>query len=299
MNWAKIIALLVFCTVNLRAQNPPPPQTARQALLEMFFGKSPKSLERHLPPALLAELRRGGAATVGLVLAKFSSLPGEITAGGGKIETFEAGPNIVVGENPEQHQRVEIAVERDDLSGDEDEIEISVHVYKDEQPVALPVLPRITFLMKEEEHVWRLNQITLAGQVPLADPDFVKNLAKDLRRNAGLDTETPYGAIRTIVLAEESYKAEYRRGYACSLADLGGTGPGEPDQHHAQLIDQELASGKKAGYVFAITNCSGSPATRFRITATPQELGAAFCADQTGDVQVSRDGDPANCGKRP
>ncbi len=51
MNWAKIIALLVFGSVNLWTQNAPPPQTARQALIEMFFGKSPKGAMEILPTA--------------------------------------------------------------------------------------------------------------------------------------------------------------------------------------------------------------------------------------------------------
>lgn len=299
MNWAKIIALLVFSTVNVWAQNPPPPQTARQALLEMFFGKSPKALERHLPPALLAELRKGGAATVSTMLAKLSSLPGEIAAQTGKIETFEAGPNILIGEEPERHRRVEVTVERDDLSGDEDEIEISVHVYEDEQPVQLPVVPRITFLMKEDEGLWRLNELTLAGHVPLSDPEYVKGFVKELRRSAGMaDTSSAYGAVRTLLTAEKIYQSTYpQRGFTCAIADLGGSGTGTPDPHHAMVIDDELASGKKNGYTYAITNCTGTPATTYRITATPEDPGQpALCADQSGAMSVAADGNPAHCG---
>ena len=41
-------------------------------------------------------------------------------------------------------------VEHDNLAGEEDEIELSVHDYKDGQPQFLPVVPRLIFSFKQE-----------------------------------------------------------------------------------------------------------------------------------------------------
>ena len=50
MNWAKIIAFLAVSVVaSAQTQPTPPPQTARQAVLEMLLGKSPNAFQKHLP----------------------------------------------------------------------------------------------------------------------------------------------------------------------------------------------------------------------------------------------------------
>ena len=41
--------VLIFASLSASAQ--PAPQTARQALLEMFFSKTPGTFEKHLPQA--------------------------------------------------------------------------------------------------------------------------------------------------------------------------------------------------------------------------------------------------------
>jgi hypothetical protein len=79
------------------------------------------------------------------------------------LETFDAGPTLVLIQDPQQHQRVEVTVEPDDLSENEDEIEVSIHLYKDEQLQPLPILPRLTFRMQEKNKIWRLNEFTIAG----------------------------------------------------------------------------------------------------------------------------------------
>jgi hypothetical protein len=57
-----LIALICLVANLATSQTPPPPQTARQALIEMFFGTGPNHLEKHLPDvtrnALKKSLRR-------------------------------------------------------------------------------------------------------------------------------------------------------------------------------------------------------------------------------------------------
>lgn len=113
-------------------------------------------------------------------------------------------------------------------------------------------------------------------------------------------------SIHTIINSESMYESNYpTNGFACSLAALGGDPKtGAPTPQAAQLIQPDLASGFKSGYIFTITNCSKVNAggtdriTGYSITAVPQTVGTtgdrAYCADQSGIIKF----DPAggsNC----
>jgi type IV pilus assembly protein PilA len=113
-------------------------------------------------------------------------------------------------------------------------------------------------------------------------------------------------SIHTIINAQNMYESNYpTNGYACSMAALGGDPKsGAPSATSAQLIQPDLASGVKSGYIFTITNCSKvnlggtDRITGYSITAVPETVGAtgdrAFCADQSGIIKF----DPAgstNC----
>ena len=102
------------------------------------------------------------------------------------------------------------------------------------------------------------------------------------------------------------YEADYpASGFACSLAALGGNPEsGAPTLAAAQVLQPDLASGYKSGYVFSITNCSKTRVAgrdhvkSFTVTAVPETLGKTgdrgFCIDQTGTPEF----DPAggtNC----
>jgi prepilin-type N-terminal cleavage/methylation domain-containing protein len=66
------------------------------------------------------------------------------------------------------------------------------------------------------------------------------------------------GSLRAINVAEVSYQTAYpAKGYAGSLAALGGTDPCTPSAETACLIDPDLSTGIKAGYTFAATG--GTP----------------------------------------
>ena len=104
--------------------------------------------------------------------------------------------------------------------------------------------------------------------------------------------------MRTILTAENTYKNTYGlTGYTCTLSDLDGFGGGEPNEHQAMLISSSLASGKRLGYVFSLSGCSGSPASVFRLSAVPgNSFGrSAYCSDQSGAIRSSTDGNPATC----
>ena len=113
-------------------------------------------------------------------------------------------------------------------------------------------------------------------------------------------------SIQTIITAQNMYESNYpTNGFACALTALGGDPKsGAPSPTAAQLIQPDLASGLKSGYIFNISNCTKINAggtdriTGYSITATPQTVGStgdrAYCSDQSGIIKF----DPAggsNC----
>jgi hypothetical protein len=288
------------------------PQTARQALLEMFFSKTPGMLVKHLPAATRDALEKSGALAN---LQQYSLLASQMQAQGQNFQTFETGSVLLSGEEPKTGQKIEVTVENDALRADEDDIELSFLTYKNGQVQRTPFMPRITFSMKQEARVWKLNEISITIRLPLADPDLLKAITEGMkaRQNASVSvtpsrqTVTPAGgtdaqvlaALRTILTAEITYAITYPRvGYTCTLSDLDGFGGGEPNEHQAMLINSGLASGKRYGFVFSLSGCAGAPATAFRLSATPNAntFGRkTFCADQSGVIRSSESADPASC----
>src|SRR5262249_48820857 len=173
-------ALIVVLAVSLSAagQNPPSqPQSARQALIEMFTGKGENDFTKHLPSALLAALvRKGETPEASLIFRVSGGVRGDLLTQGEKLETFDTGPNILITEDGNSHERLEVAVEHDSLSGEDDEIELSVHLYKNGAPEALPVIPQLIFTLKQEKEIWRVTEVTFAAHVPLEDPDYLRGL---------------------------------------------------------------------------------------------------------------------------
>ena len=113
-------------------------------------------------------------------------------------------------------------------------------------------------------------------------------------------------SVRTIGLAELQYSSAYpQNGFACSLAALGGQpGSGAPTPQAAQMLPPDLAVGQKAGYSFAITNCTKVTVnnqdmfTSFQVTATPNSVGRTgdrgFCSDENNMIKVDPQGG-TNC----
>jgi hypothetical protein len=299
---------MVVCTA-VSAQETA--QTARQALLEMFFSKTSGTFVKHLPAATRETLENSGAMAS---LQQYSLLASQIQTQGQNFQTFETGTVLLSGEDPKTGQKIEVTVENDALRGDDDDIELNFQTYKNGEAQRTPFMPRVTFSMKQEAHVWKLNQVSILIRLPLADPDLLRAITEGMkaRQNASLSATpqpkatTPTGtdaqvlaAMRTILTAEITYATTYRGvGYTCTLSDLDGFGGGEPNEHQAMLINSGLASGKRYGFVFSLSGCASAPAGGFRLSATPNAntFGRkTFCADQSGVIRASEGGDPASC----
>lgn len=292
MNWAKIIALLAISVVA-NAQTQPPPQTARQALLEMVFSKSPKSFEKHIPETALEIFGKTDSGLTPALLSQISGIQSQLTMGGKHLETFETGPFLVVSESSQDNhqERVEIAVDRDDLSGDEDQIELSMHVYKDGVIDRMPVVPSLIVDMKEEKDIWRLSQITVAIHVPLSDPDYIKGIAEDMRKTRQRVAEyQAISALQSLGTAQIARQKNSSGALACNLSELGEAG-----KFVTYGSMSERANEQKKDYVFKIADCSGSS---FHITAEPEKGGPArraLCIDETGVARFADDGKSSTC----
>jgi len=314
----RIATLLVFSALAAAPawaqgpDTPTAPQTARQALLDMFFSKTPGTFVKHLPAATLSTLEKSGALAS---LQPYSMLAGQMQTKEKGFETFQTGSILLAADDAQSGRKFEITVENDSLQGDEDSIELSFQTYKDKQLQRTPFLPRMTFVMKMESGVWKLNEILVTVRLPLADPDFLKSIAEGMKSRAAATTATQpqvqtltttfgadasvVAAMRTILTAEATYRSTYPAvGYTCTLSDLDGFGGGEVNEHQAMLIASGLASGKRFGYVFTLSGCSGTPASGFHLAAAPggNSFGRrAFCSDQSGALRYSADGNAATC----
>jgi hypothetical protein len=250
-------ALLV---ASLNAQPAPsqtaPPQTARQALIEMFFGQTPNHLEKHLSDVTRKAWQNLENTNGQSMLGTFSMLAKQAQQGKEKIETFDTGSTLftirdIPGEN---HDKMDVTVESDSLSGDEDQMELALHVVRNGKEEALPVIPRFTFLMKMESGVWRLNEVGLSIRMPLTDPEFLKGL---LQRQRGENEQMALMSMRSVIFAENSYQSA-QGGFACTLSALRSSGKAAGAAQRPYLYDEQLASGKKNGYVFAISGCDAT-----------------------------------------
>jgi len=307
------LASAILCGTSLQAQSPAAaPQTGRQALLEMFFSKTPGTFVKHLPMATRTALEKSGALAS---LQQYFLMANQFQTQGQNVQTFETGSVLLAGEDPKTGQKVEITVENDASRGDRDEIELSFQIYKNGQAQRTPFMPHMTFSMQQEAQVWTLNEVSVTIHVPLADPDLLKAFTENMKspalanarlssssgasmQAAGTDAAV-VAAMRTMLTAEATYASRYPTvGFSCTLSSLDGFGGGEPNERQAMLINSGLASGKKYGFVFALSECTGTPATGFHLSAAPNGNfygRRAFCADQSGVIRSSDDGNPATC----
>ena len=113
-------------------------------------------------------------------------------------------------------------------------------------------------------------------------------------------------SIRAIQQAEMQYESTYpANGYACDLKSLGGDpAAGAASPTTAQILQPDITSGYKSGYVFTIGNCSKvtvngtDRVTSYTVTGVPQTVGktgdSGFCSDQFGTIKSDPTGG-ANC----
>ena len=291
-------ALVIVVSSSVGAQTAPsqaaPPQTARQALIEMFFGEAPGHFEKHLPDVTRRTFEKLGGANGQSAPGVFSMLAAQAKAGRDKLETFDTGSTFLTAKGPAggNYEKIDITVERDDLVGGEDQIELALHMVSGgKEETLIPSILRFTFSMKMESEVWRLNEVGATVRFPLSDPVFLKGMEeRQFRQNE----QTALWSVRAVLAAEKSYQSA-QGSFACTLSALGSAGKEAGAPKRVYLYDSQLAGGKKNGYTFAISECDTS---HYRVAAEPEALGSgqrAFCSDESGTVRASADGKAATC----
>jgi hypothetical protein len=275
----------------------PPPQTARQALIEMFTGKSPDAFVKHLPAAASQALLHKGEMPGNSMVQRISTIGRQWTTQEHQ-QIFDEGPTLLVSEQEEGQQKVktEVDVERDNLMGESDEIEVSIHVYRDGMEEFLPVVPRLIFSMTQEKEIWKLTEATLAAHVPLTDPDYLKGVRKE--EDKAIEGMAS-GRIRMIAAAEVQFASSHPdRGYSCNLTELFSKGDSADAADQPPEFSAAGFASDSSGYHFSLTDCDGTPALRFHATAVPAEADSgmkAFCADESGKVRFEVNGKGSSC----
>lgn len=113
-----------------------------------------------------------------------------------------------------------------------------------------------------------------------------------LRSRIAAAESSAVAAVRTVNTAQISYNSAYPTvGFAGNLVSLGGTSCTPPNSAGACLIDTVLAAGQRSGYVFTVTNVTGTPNATYNVIASPILWDYSgmryFCSYEDGVVRSS------------
>jgi hypothetical protein len=277
-------------------EEPPPPQTPRQALVEMLSGAE-DTFVKHLTIEVQAKLQELDSKSF-----NWQDFAGSWSAG----TFFATGPVLYAYGDRQQN---EIRVDDDAQTGDEAVIRLSWHL-ADNPREAVPkwLIPTFLVALKRQDGIWRLNKTTTMLELPIGDPDFISLFAKEassqhqaksegagpeISGDGGASTPdlSPEVLLDRIVSAEQAFAGGHpETGFTCSMADLVKAMQG------SELLDPQIAKGSLGGYNFWLTGCSTKPSGSFHALAEPVNPGEkAFCTDATRSVRFSDDGRGTTC----
>jgi len=117
-----------------------------------------------------------------------------------------------------------------------------------------------------------------------------------LRSRMSANEASAVASMRTVLTSEIIYNSMYTVGYSANLPSLsdGGvaancTPPAVPSASAACLLDSNVASGTKSGYLFAyVATSSGATNGSFRLNADPVGPGSGQRHFYTDDTNVLR-----------
>src|SRR5262249_29037961 len=242
------------------------------------------------------------------------------------IYTFPNGPVLLSVAEPDSLGNIEIQLYNDDLIGDQDTLELSVHTFRDGQEQSEDwnlFLSRFSVTMVRQQEIWRLSKIGLGAEFPIGDPEFLKKtflkssdgataansassggmvggrvgvpephrevVVKTTESAEAADVQPPQ-ILFLLTMAEYSFANKHpETGFTCSLAEL--------TESKMFGVDSQLVTATRQGYKFSLTGCQGKPAGSFQIIAEPVNAKAskAYCTDATRNIRVSDDGRGSTC----
>ncbi len=287
----------------------PPMQTAREAIIEMMTGGE-KGLTKHLTVDVQELLKKPGNKSNAAIFQAMQQ-----QAGSG-MQAFPAGSTLLVINEATQNKKFEVHVENDDLSGDQDVLQLSFHSFRDGQEQAGEgdewgfMSSRVTVTMQKQQNIWRLSNVGVGIELPVGDPEFLKKMfsmgsegkptgAAAVSPEIHTDSKNekpmalnPAVTVTMLGFAERSFARQHPDvGFTCSLSDLSEAGKNFG-------LDPQLASGIYMGYKWSMSGCEGKPAGSFQVIAEPiaQGRGAiAICTDATGNLRTTEDGRGSTC----
>src|SRR5215469_15886416 len=109
-----LLAFAVLSSAQQQAPLPAPPQSPRQALIEMASGGQ-NAVFKHLTvevQQLLSQPENKQALVALGMTASISEL-------GQDVQIFDSGPVLASVSQPKEHRKIEIQVNNDDMSGDQ------------------------------------------------------------------------------------------------------------------------------------------------------------------------------------
>lgn len=302
--------LFVFAILShaQQQQTPPaPPQSPRQALIEIANGQVEKHLTVEVQQLLKQPENKQALVTLGFA----SSLKREL---GQDVQLFESGPVLLSINDAKEHRKIEVQVNNDDMSGDQDVLELSIHSFRDgvEQDEEWQTfLSHFTVTMVRQQTIWRLSKIGIGVELAVGDPEFLKKTyLKSINgggmgaTGAGLDVHTtdtagekpqhremkPNLLLFMMGIAEQSYARQHPDiGFTCSLVEL--------KEGSNVDLNPQIVTGSYNGYKISLTGCQGKPAGSFTIVMEPVAgtTGKAYCLDATQNRRVADNGNGATC----
>jgi len=308
------LLLAIGSTDGQSSKAPPPiqPQTPRQVILEVMTAKDTKAIARHLPEAtrafwsarlstLPSVLASGILMTMAAGQASDSEGTGvsvEYPKPNPNLEVFQAGPVLVRERDARTSTVSELRIDDDELIGDEDTMELSLHQTSFQGEEIPPIqFPSIRINMKLEKGTWRFEEIDFVQRLRLGDPQFARDTA---RRQAEESEAMAIAAISTIENAEKKYlKRSPDKQFSCQLTQLDPTS----ERAEGMSVSSSLRIAEARGYKLQLSNCD---AAGFRVAAIPQQNGGrTMCADQTAVIKASTkgvadcfaNGEPINSGE--
>lgn len=298
--------LLVFSASTFLSAQPQapaaPPQMPRQALIEIITGGQQGAM-KHLTVEMQKSLQGDGKNNAATQLAAFDQLK----AASSEFQVFESGRVLFATNDLRSHEKFEVHVDSDDLSGDTDNIDISFHQFRDGVETDVPyaaMLSRFTIGMKKQENVWRLNELSINIKVPLGDPKLLERFGNGMptrmiggKIGASGKAEksrdmSPKQTIMMLAFAESTFARSHpETGFTCTLADLAKSNPFG--------LDPRIFSGEPyQGYKFTLSGCQDKASGSFHLTAepvSPTTKAKAYCTDATNNIRSSDDGLGSSC----
>lgn len=306
-----VCLVFVMCTGR---QASAAEQTPRQAIIEMMTGGE-APFKRHLTVEMQGKLRN---MMMGSVDNAPNPLQGLIGGSGAKLQAFDIGQILFSFNNSQNHERYELQIDSEQQGREEDNMALSLHLFRGGVEQELPVGLRVLLNFKHQEGIWRLNAVTMSTTLPVGDPRFLERswwnpvwMAMSGGPNGAVDPAagdmpvvmderpklTPLRSVRMIGMAENIYAQQHPGiGFTCKLSELVNVGKGMDEEGMYKFIDPDFADGLYNGYKFTLSGCEHKPARLFRVIAEPVAgRGKAYCSDNSNNLRASDDGRGTTC----